>query len=92
MVSGERPTARWPGSCHGPIRRISSGTLGLPPRRSRLPSPEQAKPGTMPPDDRLRLDDHQGIQHTERNSIETGKNEPVKLLKTSRFGDLLAAH
>jgi hypothetical protein len=30
--------------------------------RARLPSPEQAKPGPMPADDRLRLDDHQGVQ------------------------------
>src|SRR5262245_34598337 len=31
--------------------------------RARLPSPEQAKPGPMPADDRLRLDDHQGVQN-----------------------------
>ena len=36
--------------------------------RSRLPSPEQAKTGTMPTDNRLRLDDHQGIQQRSAQS------------------------
>src|SRR5215813_8063960 len=29
--------------------------------RARLPAPEQAEPRAMPADDRLRLDDHQGV-------------------------------
>ena len=46
--------------------------------RSRLPSPEQAKTGTMPTDDRLRLDDHQGFCNLRRNPIETGKNKAIE--------------
>jgi len=34
---------------------------------SRLPSPEQAKTGTMPTDNRLRLDDQQGIHNARRD-------------------------
>lgn len=45
---------------------------------SRLPSPEQAKTGTMLTDDRLRLDDHQGFCNLRRNPIETGKNKAVE--------------
>ena len=45
---------------------------------SRLPSPEQAEPGTMPPNNRLRLDDHQGIQNVRCNPIEAGKDEPIE--------------
>ena len=33
--------------------------------RARLPSPEQPKPGPMRADDRLRLDDHQGVQNAD---------------------------
>jgi hypothetical protein len=33
---------------------------------SRLPSPEQAKTGSMPPDNRLRLDEHQGVHNVWR--------------------------
>jgi hypothetical protein len=40
---------------------------------SRLPSPEQAKTGTMPTDNRLRLDDHQGIHNARRDPIEAGE-------------------
>ena len=47
--------------------------------RSRLPSPEQAKSGTMPADDRLRFDDHQGMQNVRHNPIEAGKNEAIEV-------------
>jgi hypothetical protein len=46
---------------------------------SRLPSPEQAKTRTMPADDRLRFDDHQGVQNARRNPIEAGKNEAIEV-------------
>jgi hypothetical protein len=58
--------------------RISSGTFDLPPRE-RLPSPEQAKPGTVPADDRLRLDDHKGVQNAGRKPIKARKNEAIKI-------------
>src|SRR5450631_2028858 len=45
---------------------------------SRFPSPKQAKTGAMPADNRLRLDDHQGIQNVRHNPIEAGKNEPIE--------------
>jgi hypothetical protein len=46
---------------------------------SRLPSPERTKTGTMPPDNRLRLDDHQGIHNARRNPIEGGKNQTIEI-------------
>ena len=45
---------------------------------SRRPSPEQAKPSAMPTDNRLRLNDHQGIHNARRNPIEAGKNQTVE--------------
>ncbi len=48
---------------------------------SRLPSPEQAKPGAMPTDHSLRLNDYQGIHHAWRNPIEAGKNQTVEIAK-----------
>jgi hypothetical protein len=53
--------------------------------RARLPSSKQAKPGPMPADDRLRLDDCQGAQNTRRESIETGKDKTIESVE----GDLL---
>jgi hypothetical protein len=46
---------------------------------ARLPSPEQAKPGPMPVDNRLRLDDHQGVQNVGCDPIEASKNEAIKI-------------
>ncbi len=47
--------------------------------RSRLPSPEQAKTCTMPADNSLRLQDHQGIRNARRNPIEAGKNQTIEI-------------
>ena len=47
--------------------------------RSRLPSPEQAKTRAMPTDNRLRLQDHQGIRNARRNPIEAGKNQTIEI-------------
>jgi hypothetical protein len=47
--------------------------------RARLPAPEPAKPGPMPADDRLRLDDHRGVQNAGCKPIEARKNEPIKI-------------
>ena len=33
----------------------------------------------MPADDRLRFDDHQGVQNARRNPIEAGKNEAIEV-------------
>jgi hypothetical protein len=49
---------------------------------SRLPSPEQTKTGTMPTDNRLRLDDHQGIHNARRDPIEAGKNQTVEITES----------
>ena len=57
--------------------------------RWRLLSPEQAKTRTVPADDRLRLDDHQGVHNARRNPIEADKNEAIEILKASRFGAFL---
>jgi hypothetical protein len=53
---------------------------------SRLPSPERAKIGTMPPDDSLRFDDHQSIHNARRDPIATGKKEAIELLQASLCG------
>jgi hypothetical protein len=47
--------------------------------RARLPSPEQAKPGPVPADNRLRFDDHQGVQNVGCDPIEARKNEAIKI-------------
>jgi hypothetical protein len=44
----------------------------------------------MPADDRLRFDDHQGIQNVRRHPIEAGKNEPIEFAVAS--GLFFAAH
>ena len=49
--------------------------------RARLPSPEQVKPGPMPADDRLRLDDRQGAQNSRRDLIETGKDKTIESIE-----------
>ena len=49
--------------------------------RARLPSPEQAKPGPVTADNRLRFDDHQGIQNVGRNPIEARQNEAIKIVE-----------
>ncbi len=63
---------------------------------SRLPSPEQAKTGTMPPDDSLRFD-HQSIHNAQRDPIETGKKEAIETTEgeplrrlSSQHGELVA--
>src|SRR5262249_8356726 len=68
--------------------RISSGTFGLPPR-ARLPSPEQAKPGPMPADNRLRLDDHQGAQNVGDGSFKNSDDGHAEALGISE-SDLLS--
>ena len=48
---------------------------------ARLPAPEQAKPGPMPADDCLRLDDHQRFQNVRCEPIEAAKNEAIKIVE-----------
>jgi hypothetical protein len=47
--------------------------------------PEQAKPGPMPADNRLRLDDHQGVQNTGCKPIKAGENEPVEIAENKNI-------
>jgi hypothetical protein len=47
--------------------------------RARLPSPEQAKPGPVPADNRLRFDDQQGVQNVGCDPIEARKNKSIKI-------------
>ena len=51
--------------------------------RARLPSPEQAKPGPVPADNRLWFDDHQGVQNVGRDPIEARKNEAVEIAENN---------
>jgi hypothetical protein len=60
--------------------------------RSRLPSPEQAKTGTMPPDDSLRVDDHQSIHNARRDPIETGKKEAIETTESEPLRCLSSQH
>ena len=48
---------------------------------SQLPSPEEAKTGAMPTDNRLRLHDHQGIHNARREPIEVGKNQTIEIVE-----------
>ena len=59
---------------------------------SRLPSPEQAKTRTMPADDRLRFDDHQGVQNARRNPIEAGKNEAIEVAEGKSLRGFSSEH
>src|SRR5262245_37822021 len=49
--------------------------------RARLPSPEQAKPGLVPADNRLRFDDHKGVQNVGCDPIEARQNEAIKIVE-----------
>ena len=60
--------------------------------RSRLPSPEQAKTGTMPPDDSLRVDDHQSIHNARRDPIETGKKEAIEITEGESLRGFSSEH
>ena len=60
--------------------------------RARLPSPEQAKPGPMPADDRLRLDDHQGVQNVGCDAIQARKNEAIKIAENKPLRRFSSQH
>src|SRR5207247_1729636 len=48
----------------------------------RLPSPERTKTSTMPIDNSLRLDDHQGIHNARRQPIEASKDQAIKIAES----------
>jgi len=52
---------------------------------ARLPSPEQAKPGPVPADNRLWLNDQQGVQNVGYDPIEARKNETIKIVEDDPF-------
>ena len=60
--------------------------------RARLPSPEQAKPGPMPTDDRLRLDDYQGVQNVGCDPIKARKNEAIEIAENKLLWRLSLQH
>ena len=60
--------------------------------RSRLPSPEQAKPSAMPTDNGLRLNDHQGIHNPWRNPIEAGKNQTIEFAQSEPLRRFSSQH
>src|SRR3954471_24779675 len=45
---------------------------------SRFPAPEQAKTSAMPAQNRLRLDDREGIQNTRRDPIQADENQAIE--------------
>jgi hypothetical protein len=60
--------------------------------RSRLPSPDRAKPGPMPADDRFRLNDHQGVQNVGCDPIEARKNEAIKIAESKPLWRFSSQH
>ena len=60
--------------------------------RSRLRSPEQAKPSAMQTDHSLRLNDHQGIHNARRNPIEAGKNQTVEIAQNKPLWRFSSQH
>ena len=86
-------TPEWVGKAHGADqladfeRHFWSAAA-----RARLPSPEQAKTRTMPADDRLRFDDHQGVQNARRNPIEAGKNEAIEVAEGESLRGFSSEH
>jgi hypothetical protein len=60
-------------------RRDCEETWGLRPAaaRSRLPAPIRPETGPMPADHRLRLNDHESVQHAGRQPIQPGKYQTV---------------
>ncbi len=58
---------------------IQGGPWSSPPLRSGFPSPEQPKASSVPTNDSLRLDDDDGIQATEPQSIEPHPEEAVTM-------------
>src|SRR5215467_11904205 len=52
----------------------------------------QAKPGPMPADDRLRLDDHQGVQDAGCKPIKARKYESIGIAKNKPLWRFSAQH
>ena len=52
------------------------GPAGSP---SRLPAPEAAESGTMPPDNRFRLHDRDGVQNTRRDPIQADEDHTIEV-------------
>src|ERR1700731_1586261 len=46
----------------------------------------------MPADDRLRFDDHQGVQNARRNPIEAGKNEAIEVAEGESLRGFSSEH
>jgi hypothetical protein len=77
-------------------RRISSGTLGLPPRRLDFPTPERSKSGAVPTNHGLGPDDSQrvcnarneAIQPNEHPWVESAENKSLRA-STPQHIDLL---
>jgi hypothetical protein len=60
--------------------------------KSRLPSPEGTKTSTMPADNRLRLDDHQGIHNAQLQSCRGRKNEAIEIAKNEPLWRFSSQH
>ena len=46
----------------------------------------------MPTDNRLRLDDHQGIHNARRDPIEAGKNQTVEITESEALRRISSQH
>jgi hypothetical protein len=88
-----RRTPKWVGEAHIPDQLTDfEQDLRSAYPRARLPSPEQAKPGPVPADNRLRLDDQQGVQNVGRDPIEARKNEPVEIAENKPLWRFSSQH
>src|ERR1700740_2813776 len=73
-ASGARPTAEAPVAGKDQLTDFEWDLRSAYPR-ARLPSPEQAKPGPVPADNRLRFDDHQGVRNAGCDPIEAPQKQ-----------------
>ena len=88
-----RRTPKWVGEAHIPDQLTDfEQDLRSAYPRARLPSPEQAKPGPVPADNRLRLDDQQGVQNARCKPIKARENEPVEIAENNPLRRFSAQH
>src|SRR6202043_638233 len=73
-------------------RRISSGTIGLPPRVRDFHRQNKRKPARCQRMTVLRFDDHQGVQNARRNPIEAGKNEAIEVAEGESLRGFSSEH
>src|SRR5262249_19544086 len=87
-----RARTGWLGSCRGSAGEFRAGLLVC--RRESATSIARTteKPGPMPADDGLRLDDHQGVQNAGCKPIKAPENEQVEIAENKPFRRFSSQH